>query len=284
MRLAYFTKQCAQNGTAVLNAFLTGCQQLGIELAENSFDADCAVIWSMVWSGRMRLNHAVYHHYRNQNKPVFVLEVGMLHRDRTWKLGVNGTTGHAVWPDVFDHERHLKLALIARPWRRTGSEILVTGQRCDSGQWGSVNPESWYQWVFDQLQTHSDRPIVFRPHPRFRCQMPGAATVQVPHRINQTYDSYDFENGMRRAWAVINFNSGPGSQAVLHGVPAFVDSSSLAAPVSAVDFSTIESPLRPDREQWLRQIAHTEWTISELAAGIPLKQLLDRDIFHASSA
>lgn len=284
MRMAYFTKQCAQNGTAVLNAFLTGCRQLGIELVENSLDADCAVIWSMVWSGRMRPNQPVYQHYRSNNKPVFVLEVGMLHRDRTWKLGVNGTTGHAVWPAVTDHKRYHKLALIARPWRRTGSEIVVTGQRGDSGQWGAVDPESWYKQVFEQLRSHTDRPIVFRPHPRFRYQLSLPVPVQTPHRLHSTYDSYDFENGLRRAWAVVNFNSGPGSQAVLHGVPAFVDASSLAAPVGSVDFSTIETPQQPDREQWLHQIAHTEWTVSELAAGMPQKLLLDCDIFHASSA
>jgi hypothetical protein len=283
MRLAYFTKQVALNGQPVLQAFLTGCQTLGIVTAENSLECDAAVIWSMVWSGRMTNNRTIYNHYVNAKKPVFVLEVGMLHRDRTWKLGVNGTTGTAQWVEPYDKKRLHKLALIARPWRKTGNEIVVVGQRGDSGQWQQTDPVLWYQSVFDQLAKFTDRPIVFRPHPRFRYPTLDFTKLQIPKKLAQTYDSFDYDNGISKAWAVVNFNSGPGSQAILNGVPAFVDQSSLAAPVAQIDLKTIESRHQPDRDAWLERIAHTEWTISELAAGIPQKKLLNRDIFHASS-
>lgn len=284
MRLAYYTKQIAQNGAPVLQAFLDGCNHLGINTVENSMDCDAAVIWSMVWSGRMSANRTIYHHYVNAKKPVFVLEVGMLHRDRTWKLGVNGTTGTAQWVQPYEKNRPHKLSLIARPWRKTGNEIVVVGQRGDSGQWQSTDPVAWYQSVFDQLSKYTDRPIVFRPHPRFKYPTLNFTKSQMPKKLSQTYDSFDYENGISKAWAVVNFNSGPGSQAILNGVPAFVDQSSLAAPVAQIDLKTIESRHQPDRDAWLEHIAHTEWTISELAAGIPQKKLLDRDIFHTSSA
>ena len=32
-------------------------------------------------------------------------------------------------------------------------------------------------------------------------------------------------------------------------------------------------PLRPDRTQWLNDIAHTEWTLEEIAGGEPSKHL-----------
>lgn len=284
MRLAYYTKQIAQNGVPVLRAFLDGCHHLGITTVENSMDCDAAVIWSMVWSGRMSGNRTIYHHYVNAKKPVFVLEVGMLHRDRTWKLGLNGTTGTAQWVQPYDKNRPHKLSLIARPWRKTGNEIVVVGQRGDSGQWQSTNPVEWYQSVFDKLSNYTDRPIVFRPHPRFKYATLNFTKSQIPKKLCQTYDSFDYENGISNAWAVVNFNSGPGSQAILNGVPAFVDQSSLAAPVAQIDLKTIESRHQPDRDTWIEHIAHTEWTISELAAGMPQQKLLDRDIFHSSSA
>jgi len=61
----------------------------------------------------------------------------------------------------------------------------------------------------------------------------------------------------------------------MHGVPAFVHSSSLAAPVANLDLAAIENPKRPDREAWLDQIAHTEWLTDEIATGEPLTRLLD---------
>ena len=75
---------------------------------------------------------------------------------------------------------------------------------------------------------------------------------------------------------MVNENSGPGSQAVLDGVPAFVGAYSLAAPVANQDFARIESPLMPDRAQWLEQLCHTEWTVSEIRSGLPLGRLMSR--------
>ena len=68
---------------------------------------------------------------------------------------------------------------------------------------------------------------------------------------------------------MINFNSSPGVNSVLAGVPVFVDSTSPAALVGNHDFSLIETPWRPDREQWAWNLAHTEWTVAEIKQGIP---------------
>lgn len=280
MRIAYFEKQVAQNGIPILAAFIEGCRALKITMIPNSMDCDAAVIWSMVWNGRMKSNQQVYQYYRAQNKPVFVLEVGMIHRDKTWKVGVNNVNGSATWVEPFDPKRPNKLCLIAKPWKTRGRDIVIMGQRLDSGQWDVQDPVAWYCHVIDTVAQYSDRPIVFRPHPRFPIELQRPLQIQLPKRLTNTYDGFDFDNGIRTAWAVINYNSGPGSQAIVAGVPAFVDRSSLAAPLGNCDFTQIESPHRPDRSQWLSTISHTEWSVGEIAAGIPQKKLLDREIFH----
>jgi hypothetical protein len=61
---------------------------------------------------------------------------------------------------------------------------------------------------------------------------------------------------------------------VLAGVPAFVNATSLAAPVGNLDLSRINDPARPDRTEWLEQLAHTEWYTEEIASGVPLSRLL----------
>ena len=51
-----------------------------------------------------------------------------------------------------------------------------------------------------------------------------------------------------------------------------VDMSSLAYPVS-VGFADIEQPYTTDRDLWLTQISHTEYTVPELEQGLWLKRI-----------
>jgi hypothetical protein len=60
---------------------------------------------------------------------------------------------------------------------------------------------------------------------------------------------------------------------VIAGIPAFVGADSLAYDVANHDLANIETPLMPDRENWLVNYAHTEWTVDEIRSGIPFKRL-----------
>ena len=94
MRVAYFPNSSALNSAPVLEAMLSSLRRAGHRLEENSVDADCAIIWSVLWYGRMAPNKAMYEHYRSQGKPVIVVDVGTLHRDVTWKIAVNSRSGN----------------------------------------------------------------------------------------------------------------------------------------------------------------------------------------------
>ena len=78
--------------------------------------------------------------------------------------------------------------------------------------------------------------------------------------------------------ATVSYSSNPGIHSILNGVPAFVGTSSLAYDAANdIDFlHDIETPYKPDRQQWLNDYAHTEWTIEEISQGIPLKRLTDQ--------
>jgi hypothetical protein len=87
--------------------------------------------------------------------------------------------------------------------------------------------------------------------------------------VSNTYDSFDLGLDCH---AIVNYNSGPGIQAAIAGVRPIVDISSLAYPVS-VGFADIEQPYKTDRELWLAQISHTEYTVEELQQGLWLKRI-----------
>jgi hypothetical protein len=99
--------------------------------------------------------------------------------------------------------------------------------------------------------------------------LPPGVSIESPRKLANTYDSYDMHFDCH---AVVNYNSGPGIQAAIAGVRPVVEMSSLAYPVS-IGFADIEQPYTKDRELWLTQICHTEYTVDELQRGTWLKRI-----------
>jgi hypothetical protein len=275
MKFGIFDKFGAKNSVPVFQALRQGLDNLALAHASHDMSADVAVIWSVVWAGRMRDNQAVWQHFRSRQRPVIVLEVGMLRRGHTWKMAVNGTGSYAYHGHGLDLDRPRKLGITAQPWRNTGDHILVCAQRTDSLQWqDQPDMAVWLTQLRDRLRLYTQRSLILRPHPRQRLPAVAGFELMTPRLIAETYDSYDLDHGIQNVWAVVNHNSGPGTQAVLQGIPAFVDASSLAAPVANLDLANIESPARPDRGTWLIHLCHTEWRPEEIATGWPIERLL----------
>lgn len=270
--IAYFPLQCALNSRPVMSAVLDCCQARGIETQENSWTADAAVIWSVLWSGRMAENQAVYRHYRAQNKPVIIIEVGALYRGNTWKISVNNVTadGYYGHQENLDWDRPRKLNISLATATTAGPQVVVALQHVKSLQTAAIADMT--QWVHDTVNLarhYTDREIVIRPHPRCSIPLPTGVTIQSPRRVPNSYDSYDMHFNCH---AVVNYNSGPGIQAAIAGARPVVDLTSLAHPVS-VNWSDIEKPYLVDRDQWLVEICHTEYTVPEIQRGIWLQRL-----------
>lgn len=276
MKLAYFPKQTALQSETVWQAFLDGCKKNNITPIENSMDADAAVIWSVLWYGRLKLNQQVYNHYRSQGKPVFIIEVGALNRGVTWKIALNHITSFGTYPNTrnLDFNRPKKLNLKLYPTQQNrNSEILIATQHQYSLQWENLPTiTQWVDQKIQEIRTYTDRPIIVRPHPRFPIKVMQLKNVSIQHpiKIPNTYDKYDLNNGFH---ALVNHNSGPSIQSIIQGTPTVCDQSSLAYPVST-PISQIDDPTVPDREEWFIKICHTEWTVEEIRQGLPIQRLL----------
>lgn len=265
----------AINGAAVMHAVLTSFQDAGVLAQENVWESDAAVIWSVLWNGRMRANQAVYSHYRAQNKPVIIIEAGALRRGITWKISVNhvnaqGYYGHRENLDP-DRPRKLGVALAVTP--STNPAVLITGQHNRSLQLAGVDQEAWISNVIAQIQAQSERPIHVRPHPRCALdwnRLPSNIHQEVPKKLYNTYDSFDIRFDYH---AVVNYNSGPGIQAAIAGTRPITHATSLAHAVS-VDVGNIDQPYDHDRQQWLTEICHTEYTLDEIKQTLWLKRIL----------
>ena len=273
--IAYFPNQCALNSRAVMSAVLDEFQAAGILTQENSMDSDAAVIWSVLWHGKMRANKEVYDHYRAQGKSVIIIEVGALYRGTTWKISVNNVTadgyyGHTENLD-WDRPRKLGISLAVTAFHRP--EILIAAQHQHSLQVADLpSVEAWIYKQIVRIRQFSDRPIIVRPHPRSTLNtklLPSDVVFEEPHPLKHTYDSFDMHFDCH---AVVNYNSGPGIQAAISGTRPIVDTSSLAYPVS-VSYAELEQPYLIDRDRWLVEICHTEYTLAEIQRGLWLKRI-----------
>ena len=279
MKFSLWTQYGALNSKPIFDAFRLGCHSLGFTCVDNSDDADVDVIWSVLFSGRMAANKAIWERNASNARPTIVLEVGGINRGTTWKVGLNGINRNAYFgPCGNNDDRHRLLGLSLKPWRTHGEYILICGQHDKSLQWqGMPRMSNWVIETISEIRKYTARPIIFRPHPR--CPLAHIEKEfknvyrQEPQHVINTYD--DFDMGFDNVWTTISYSSNPGIHSIINGVPAFVSTHSLAYPAgNDIDFlHTIEQPLIPDRTQWLNDYAHTEYTIEEIAAGLPLKNL-----------
>jgi hypothetical protein len=276
--VAYFPLQCAKNSSPVMNAMLDSLRQAGVSTQENSWDADAAIIWSVLWSGRMAANQAVWSHYRSLGRPVIVIDVGALYRGETWKIALNSITadGYYGHTENLDWDRPRKLGISLAINLTRNPRIVIAAQHARSLQAaGLVSMEGWIIQQVEQLRTVTDRPIVVRPHPRSALDsaglvhLPPDVIIEHPVKIVNTYDSHNLAFDCH---AMVNHNSGPGIQAALAGTRPIVDRSSLAHPVS-ISHEDIDRPYDQDRDQWLVEICHTEYTVREIQQGLWLRRL-----------
>lgn len=275
-KLAVFKKHAALNSQEPLDAMLQAARHRGWEICHDSHDADAVIIWSVLWRGRMAPNREIYDSYRRRHRPVIVVDVGTLQRNVTWKVAVDHITAGGYYGQYHDIDEtraeRLGIKLENIPARR--EEILIAAQHSHSLQVQTLpgGQETWILNVIQQLRKFTTRPMILRPHPRsprLTMSLPTGVSVQHPKKIANTYDDFDITYDYH---AVINATSGPGIQAALAGCRPITHAGSLAHPVS-IKLADIEKPYTVDRTRWLHQIAHTEYTVPELAAGLWIDRL-----------
>lgn len=276
MRFKLFRQHGALNSPSIFDAFEQGLKEQGHQVVDSN--EDVAVIWSVLWHGRMSPNQQIYEACRKQNKPIIIIEVGNLKRSETWRICLNHINGLGEFGAKHDIDvnRPKKLGLqMSLPKTNRNKEILIATQHEKSLQWqGMPSMADWTMQTIDKIRKITDRPIVIRPHPR--SPMPGIehefenVRRQQPIQVSGTYDNFDINYNYH---VVINHNSGPPILAAINGTPVITGDSSLAYPVSD-KLENIEDPKLPDnRLSWFTELTHCEWTVGEIQQGIPIKRL-----------
>lgn len=271
MKFRLYREYGALNSSPIFNAFEQGIKKLGYTISSD--DDAIPVIWSVLWHGRMAPNRAIYDQRRLKQLPIIIIEIGNLIRGITWRISLDHVNrlGNFGIGD-YDYDRPKKLGIALKNRQNNNGKILIACQHQYSEQW--PKNKTIQQWVNEtvlDLKKYTDRKISVRPHPRFPVSLtPNNFVVEKPIRIPNTYDDFNIDYGYH---CVVNYNAGPGVQSLIQGTPIICHESSLAYPLTSV-IQEIETANIKDRHNWLIDITHKEWTVNEIAEGIPLQRLV----------
>ncbi len=123
------------------------------------------------------------------------------------------------------------------PWKKDGGHIVVVPP---ADSWKKIiDFGDWTQRVCSTLKRHTQRKVIV-------LEKKGG-----------------FLDAMKRSWAVVVNCSVAGVEAAIAGYPVFCEPLCPAYPVACNDYSKIETPLYPDREEWLNSLCYAQWNVKE---------------------
>lgn len=261
----YLTQDETHN--RVLQAFYDGCPlEKSLRRVEQYEPSEIGVVFGVA-------KRAVsYSQYRGKviteqtrlRQKVIILETGYLNRGdgefNHYAVGFGGLNGRADFRNQNSSpDRWTKLGAELQPWRRTGRDkyILLCGQVPWDASVEHVHLDEWLVESYRQIKSKTDRRVYVRPHPK-------APTHLRINGIEEHSGPINWDD----VHAVVTFNSNIAVEAVVAGVPAFVDDiGSMALQVANRSLSDIESPWYPQRTRWAQDLAYTQWTPQEIKNG-----------------
>lgn len=168
------------------------------------------------------------------------------------------------WIEPMPADRWEALPVSLAPWRKDGRWILVAPPSSPETE-GLFRAEGWLGRTVRTLGEHTDRPI----------------------KVRRKGDPETLAEALAGAYAVVTFQSNIAVDAILAGVPVFVDPINAAAPVGQTDFAKIETPVYPEREPWAHSLAYGQFTLLEMSSGYAWKHasaLLERRLAAGAAA
>jgi hypothetical protein len=174
------------------------------------------------------------------NRTFIFWDRGYLRRPDYYRWTVNGFQMQSISNVPDDRWRALGMEGEIKPWHQ-GDHIIVA----DTGEeyWDFFSDRNWVDRTVATLRQHTDRKI----------------------RVRRKHgNAMSLWQDLKDAHALVSHGSIAAVESVLWGCPVFVDKVSAARHVGLTDFSKIETPVYPNRNQWLRSLAYSQFSDLEL--------------------
>lgn len=232
------------------DAYLEGLNHAGLKPVPALPDpkpGDVLIIWNRY--GRF---HEAAKQFKRAGATVLVTENGWL--GKAWNAGEWFTlcedhhAGAGSWP-VGGPERWDSFGAELQPWRTSGTETIILGQR-GIGEPEIRSPNGW--------EISTQRRIGGRI------------------RLHLGKSNPPLSPDLRKAQKVVTWASGAALKALVYGVPVWYD---FPQWIGAGAASRIGEPLVCDdakRLAMFRRLAWSMWTLDEIRSGIPFQRFMDR--------
>jgi len=176
------------------------------------------------------------------------------------------------------------------PWRKSNQNdpILFVLQPKDNWSMDELDPIDWFKKVYKTIRPLTKRKFLIRPHPNHMAQMikrknefPNDCELieGKAHWVGdeKKYYRFNFQDAITNVHAVVTHNSTASVDSCVRGIPTFVTSDlAICWPVANKDLEKIESPIFPDRTQWVHDIGYKMWSTEEIRSGIVFKRFKNK--------
>jgi hypothetical protein len=161
--------------------------------------------------------------------------------------------------------RATRLGITLKPWRKSGSHIVVCPPGHLFGATFGFSADAWIEKTVETLKQHTDREIRFR----MKVSWNDAKPLDIIRRGKpKTSVTTPLSEEIKDAWALVTHSSNAAVEAVVAGIPVFCTDQCGSSAMGLSDLSKIESPRTDgDRESWVAVLAANQWRLAEMRDG-----------------
>lgn len=203
--------------------------------------------------------------YKNRDNPHKYLRYSFNGVFPATGIYCNDNPGEDNWNNIKrDYNMDLK------PWRTQGNHILITLQRPMGWSMRGMDLMTWLDRTLKQIKKYSDRSIVIRWHPGDWKNFPQYKPMLDKFGVTVSPQDRHILEDLKNCWALVCHNSTPSAVAPIEGIPAFITDDpnySQGGDIANINFSMLENPNLPDREQWIRKLAQCHWSFEDVRSG-----------------
>lgn len=227
---------------------------------------------------------AIFRHYRDHRRAAVYVDLGYWGRREGGRFtGYHKVVVNARHPTAY-FQRHRTDFCIDRfgrfevpilPLRQSPGLILLAGMGDKGAIAEGFEPEQWERQVLTAIRAVTDRPVMYRPKPSWKEARPMPGTL---------YSQRHQDIPWPQVSAVVTHHSNVAVEALLNGIPTWCWGG-VAAPHARQFLEELARPLTFQEfppnyvlRAWAQDIAYTQWSVAEIAAGRCWAHLLREEL------
>lgn len=138
---------------------------------------------------------------------------------------------------------------IFTPLRQTGNHVLIAMPGPEFGRAHGLDMRPWIATIVDRVRAATERPV----------------------RVRDRLATNSLRDDLKNCWAVVTHSSNVAVDAILVGVPVFVEPTSMATSVGNLSLDKLEDPFFPSedlRDTWWASLMCQQFSVSEMRSGV----------------